>query len=410
MEKLKQALVNNDYLTISEMYLQDEISKDNLTTYKTILKILYSKNMNEKVKNKEEHEKDFLMIKLIIERSGFNVSFRPEGKRPILYNVLKINNKPLSVYIARLLKDEDVEFDLPENFIKDKPEILRRNSNIQSSVNIAVLKKNLDFLKYLFLERKFLKDDPYIYHSTGTLINDNDIYFKRTSLFKILENFKTLVEDLSNQEYAENFNFDEIKELLISMIPKQYNLNKLIFLEKNISEIIKDPDIYDSIVNNFWYNNQINKQGDRGFYKNYLNKIDPFKKVLSQNNSQSLIDKLFRFNAHSWIETLIRNEKINTKNITLFLEDEYLIPESNDFYYLNKNKGQEEINEEVIKTFDLLIKNKIITPKEIIENEKIVGKIKDIKSYISELERLVIQDNINSPVKIENKNLLRKRL
>lgn len=411
MDKFKKAINDYDYLTISDMYLQGEIKKDDFTTYKLIKMVLnnglYNTNMPNKVKNKEEHEKDFLMVKLITEKSDYNFAFAPEKQKPILYTVLKKKNKPLSVYVAKNLKDEDIEFDFPEIFEGSSPYLMLKSNNNFATIEQAVLYKNTEFLSYLFLERKFLESSPYVYKSQNTVIGDNDTYFKKVHVIEMIKGMKKLTENLSVGKYAENLNSEAMKELFLYLTNTGANLNKVKFLEENAYMILNEPDTYEVITNSLWFDSS-NKNGKKGFYKKVIEHFDPFRENFGDKDSKSLIKAAFRTNAHSWIETLIDTGKLNKQNLMDFLENEYVPLNIDDSPMNFKEKSQEKVDEKIGKTFDILIDKGLIKPEDILKSPKIMEQISYIQDYISKLEKRIIMDQVNI---VTNKSvLIRKRL
>lgn len=398
MDKFKKAINDHDYLTISDMYLQGEIKKDDFTTYKLIKMVLsnglYNTNMPNKVKNKEEHEQDFLMVKLITEKSDYNFAFAPENQKPILHTVLKKKNKPLSVYVAKNLKDEDIEFDFPELFKENSPSLILKSHNKLSTIEQAVSYKNTEFLNYLFLERKFLESLPYTYKSQNTLIGDSDVYFKKVHLIEIVKGMRKLTESLSDGEYGENLNSEAIKHLFLYLTNTGANLNKIKFLEKNAGMILNEPDTYEVITNSLWFDSS-NKDGKKGFYKKVIEHFDPFQEVVGDKNSKSLIKAVFRTNSHSWIESLIDSGKLNHQNLIDFLENEYVPLNIDDSPMNFREKSQEKVNEKIGKTFDVLISKGLIKPEDILKSPKIMEQISYLQNYISKLEKSVIMDGIH---------------
>jgi len=411
MDKFKKAINDYDYLTISDMYLQGEIKKDDFTTYKLIKMVLnnglYNTNMPNKVKNKEEHEKDFLMVKLITEKSDYNFAFSPDNQKPILYTVLKKKNKPLSVYVAKNLKDEDIEFDFPELFKESSPYLVLKSNNNFSAIEQAVLYKNTEFLNYLFLERKFLESSPYTYKSQNTIIGDNDTYFKKLHVIEIVKGMKKLAESLSAGKYAENLNSEAVKDLFLYLTNTGANLNKIKFLEKNAYMILNEPDTYEVITNSLWFDSS-NKDGKKGFYKKVIEHFDPFKEIFGDKDSKSLIKAAFRTNAHSWIESFIDSVKLNKKNLMDFLENEYVPLNIDDSPMNFKEKSQGKVDEKIEKTFDILIDKGLIKPEDILKSPKIMEQISYLQGYISQLEKSIIMGGIQD---VAQKSLvIKKRL
>lgn len=414
MQELSKAIKENDLLAISELYLKGKIPNTNYDTYKLIKKILYSESKNGQQKNIEKIKKEEIILKLIIEKSGYNLSYKPHNKLPILAYVLKSNYKNLSVYIAKKLTDKEIE---PFAFQLNKKEDFSYQSSpvdFYSSIEIASKKSNIPFLEYILKERKLLENDPYIFieEQTDIFEETSKMNLRVISIAKVIFNVKKLYKEMSGSNYITNLSKDSFYGLLTLNINERYDFSKCDYFKNKEKEILSHHLFETHFLNMIRKENLKKTKIQLPLYQEFINNE---RNIFSENtyidnDNLSIVDNLLTYQAVELIKAYVDNGKINRDNLLENLRN-YYNPFPKYYGILNPDKDPDNkiIGEKITKMFEFFVDSKLLSPNDILDDKIIKNKISQFSMLISSLEKKSIQDCIKPLEEEKNKSDIVKR-